>query len=114
VTEIVYQVEAAKQITPPLSDPQRDALVRLLCGSDWTVREIAIRGTALLRQNTFNRIAYEFWCDMPEQKVTVRADCIYCGSEWWGPVGMKCPTCFPKEDKLIGYYVGRCHKSEDK
>jgi hypothetical protein len=98
VTEIVYQVEAIKQMNPPMTDPQRDALIRILCASDWPVHEIAMRGMRVAQGNTFNRLAYEFWCDHPEEtlKVTVRGDCIYCGAEWWGPVGMKCPTCFPK------------------
>lgn len=95
ITEIVLEAEIIKGVA--VGEQHRNALIRLLAGGDMTLEEISQAGRRLISRNTYGTIAYEHWLPDPPpvtEKISVRGDCVYCGSEWWGPPGMKCPRCF--------------------
>jgi len=86
----------AKQLPRPLTDQERNVLMRLLADTGETIEEIKARAKRVLRRYTYGNIAFEHW--MAEQEtVKMKADCNYCGAEWWGPPGTRCPTCFPEK-----------------
>ena len=94
ITEIIVQVEMAKQLPRPITDQERNVLMRLLADSNESIEKIKERARRVMRRYTYGNIAYEHWMQEDEGP-KVKGDCIYCGAEWWGPVGMRCPTCFP-------------------
>lgn len=98
ITEVILQVEMAKQLARPLTDQERNVLMRLLHGTGESIDQLKDRARGLLVRNTFGNIAFEHWVTEPET-VKVKGDCVYCGSEWWGPPGMKCPTCYSSKVK---------------
>lgn len=98
ITEIILQLEMVKQLARPLTDQERNVLMRLLHGTGETIEELKERAKKLLVRHTFGNIAFEHWMMEPET-AKVKGDCIYCGAQWWGPPGMKCPTCYPEKVK---------------
>ena len=97
IAKIVSEVEVAKACNPALTPQQRDALIRLLNGTGWTVQHIARRGRDLIGRHTFGSIAFEHWKTNDEEaveQIKARFQCSYCSTEWWGLSGSKCPTCF--------------------
>ena len=94
ITEIIVQVEMAKQLPRPLTDQERNVLMRLLADSNESIEKIKDRARRVMRRYTYGNIAFEHWMQEDEGP-KVKGDCIYCGSEWWGPVDQKCPKCFP-------------------
>lgn len=100
ITNIVLEVELVKQCQPPVTDQQRLALVRMLDGTGKSLDEIAEMGKKVVAMNTFGRTAFEYWVDEGKvEKITVKSECSFCMSEWWGPPDMKCPKCFPKDER---------------
>ncbi len=98
IIRIVREVEIAKISANPLTDQQREALVRLLHGTGKSIAEIAEMGRRVVERNTFGRMAFDCWVEQPAEvpKISIHLDCIYCGAEWWGPPGTRCPNCFPE------------------
>lgn len=97
IARIVGEVEIAKACNPPFTPQQRDALVRLLNGTGWTLEEITDRAKAVIARHTFGSIAFEHWKTEEEesvQEVKARFQCSYCDTEWWGLPGSRCPVCF--------------------
>lgn len=94
ITEIILQVEMAKQLSRPLSDQERNVLMRLLADTGDSIEAIKQRARMLLTRKTFGNIAFEHWMTDEVSDIKGRFDCSYCGTEWWGPPKSKCPTCF--------------------
>lgn len=95
ITEIIVQVEMTKQLARPISDKERNVLMRLLADTGETISEIRERAKRLLRRITYGNIAFEHWM-AEEDTIKAKWNCSYCGTEWWGPAGSKCPDCFGK------------------
>jgi hypothetical protein len=50
-----------KEIKPPLTDQQREALMRLLHGMGLPLEEIARMGAVVAGETTYGTIAFEHW-----------------------------------------------------
>lgn len=57
---MILEVEAAKQIAP-LTDQQREVLMRMLHGTGLPIAEIARVGTRVAEKTTYGNIAFEHW-----------------------------------------------------
>lgn len=91
------EVEIIKQCNPPITEQQRDALVRLLSATGDSIDEIALRAKQVVRHHTYGTIAFEHWITREEEEqdeIKARFDCRFCGTVWWGRPGSKCPSCF--------------------
>jgi hypothetical protein len=61
IYRVILEVEATKQITPPLTDQQREVLMRLLNDTGLPVAEIAKIGRKVIEKTTYGNIAWEHW-----------------------------------------------------
>jgi rubrerythrin len=86
----------AKQLARPLTDQERNVLMRLLADTGESISEIKERAMRVIRRYTYGNIALEHWM-IEDDGPKVKGDCRYCGSEWWGTAEQKCPVCYPKK-----------------
>ena len=57
---LILEVEAAKQIAP-LTDQQREVLMRMLHGTGLPIDELARVGSRVAEKTTYGNIAFEHW-----------------------------------------------------
>jgi hypothetical protein len=66
----ILEVEALKQISPPLTDQQRGLLAKALAEHRWTPEVLAARARAVVWKNTFGRITPDVWLNQSDDVVS--------------------------------------------
>ena len=95
IITVILEVELVKMLNPPLTPQQRHALMLMLSGTGKTLGEIAEMGKRVIGKKTFGGIAFEHWVSEEDVEISkAKGKCSYCGREWWGVPGAKCPSCF--------------------
>lgn len=63
VSDLVSEVELAKQLKPPLTDQQRVQLVKDLYARAWTLARLRRAAEAVKLKDTYATIALQYWTD---------------------------------------------------
>lgn len=61
IFRLILEVEAAKQLPNPLTDQQREVLMRLLAGLGVSIERLREMGQSVVRRSTYGTLAFEHW-----------------------------------------------------
>jgi hypothetical protein len=102
IIAVILEVEVVKMLNPPLTPQQRHVLMLMLSNTEKSVEEIADLGRRVMERRTFGTIAFEHWVNDDDAEVSkAKGVCSYCGTEYWGRPGARCPQCFPTQLRSV-------------